>query len=293
MSRPHAAPHCLLDGVRDVDRDDGGDRRHHLAGLLLVQMEDTVQHLGLAWIQIPTRTTPSDQALQLLGAHRLQITFDLDPQDPRDDEVRRLVEHPYNGVENDSEPLERNGRPPQHSLRTSDGHHLRGLLADDHVRRRNDQVGNSHRYCDGDAVTHDSAENGLEQFRDRGLAQETEADGGHRDADLCSRQVLVDAIDRVERLIRAACTLLDELLHLGATRSDQGELRRDEEAIHEDEQDQEEEQEDGHVRARDRLRRAGDATPARAPLRPGREAGELFAGTSIRNVVAHPSTESF
>src|SRR6478735_3300850 len=55
-----------LDRLRGVDRDHSRDRRHHLARLLLVQMEDAAEHAGLAGVEGPPHARAVDDLLQIL-----------------------------------------------------------------------------------------------------------------------------------------------------------------------------------------------------------------------------------
>jgi 4a-hydroxytetrahydrobiopterin dehydratase len=80
-------------------------------------------------------------------------------------------------------------------LGVDDREDLRHLLAERDVQRRGDQVGDAERDRQRGAVGDRRAEGVLEQPRDRRLAQEADAERGHRDAELTSRQVLVDALD--------------------------------------------------------------------------------------------------
>ena len=94
----------------------------------------------------------------------------------------------------------------------------------------------------------------------------------------------------LQRLLRAARALLGQLLHLRAARAHEGELGRHEEAVHERPAGRA-----GRVgrRSRQGAGRARASADATGRASRGRlEAGELFAGTSIRSVVAHPSTRS-
>ena len=67
-----AARYAQLQGglhvLGDVDRDHRGDRRHHLARVLLVQVKDAAEHARLAGIQMPAGVGLGDQALELLLA---------------------------------------------------------------------------------------------------------------------------------------------------------------------------------------------------------------------------------
>ena len=66
-----AAPQRRLDVFGQVDRDDRRDRRHHLARLLLVQVEDAAEHAGLARVELAARARLADQDAQLLGRRAL------------------------------------------------------------------------------------------------------------------------------------------------------------------------------------------------------------------------------
>ena len=57
----------VLDGVGGVDRDHGRDRRHHLASLLLVEVEDAAEHPRLALLESALLAAAVDQHPQLLG----------------------------------------------------------------------------------------------------------------------------------------------------------------------------------------------------------------------------------
>ena len=142
----------------------------------------------------------ADQAAELIGARDLRVGRDLDPEDAPDHEVRPRVERPDHGAEGDAEPVERTRDPARDRLGVGDRHHLRRLLPDDHVQRRDDHVGDPDRDRDGRAVSDDAAECGLDHLRDRGLAEEAEPDRGHRDPDLRRGEVLVDAVE----LLRSA-----------------------------------------------------------------------------------------
>ncbi len=61
-----AQPQRPLHVLGDVDRHHGGDRRHHLTGLLFVQVEDAREHPRLARVDVPARVGLGDQLLELL-----------------------------------------------------------------------------------------------------------------------------------------------------------------------------------------------------------------------------------
>ena len=76
-----AAPQRGLDVLGDVDRDERGRRRHHLARLLLVQVEDAAQHPSLARVEVAADQRLGDDRLELLGrAALLELAAGLDPE---------------------------------------------------------------------------------------------------------------------------------------------------------------------------------------------------------------------
>ena len=66
MAGRHAPPQPLADGCGDVDRDDRGNRRHHLSRLLLVQVEDARQHVRLTGVDLTARLRESDDPFELV-----------------------------------------------------------------------------------------------------------------------------------------------------------------------------------------------------------------------------------
>src|SRR6185312_9767688 len=115
-------------------------------------------------------------------------------------------------VEDAPEQLERARHAHGGLLGVDDRVDLRNLLAEGDVERGGDQV----RQRQGDrqrrTVRDRRAERVLEQLRDRGLAEEADAQRGHRDAELARRQVLVDVLDLLEDERGAAATLVAQLL---------------------------------------------------------------------------------
>jgi hypothetical protein len=126
-----------------------------------------------------------------------------------------------------------------------DREHLGDLLAGGDMSRRHQYVCDADRYRRGDSMGH-ATEQRLHQVGDGGLAEEADAQGGERDAELAGRQVLGDVVQLLEHEARAAGALLGELLEPLAPRSHQRELRRDEEPVDEHERSDRKEQEGGH-----------------------------------------------
>ena len=87
-----------FDVLGDVDRDDRGDRRHHLAGLLLVEVEDAPQHAGLAGVDLAPGVGLGDQQLELLRGARVALLAHVDAEQ---------AQHPVgDGGEGDDEGME-------------------------------------------------------------------------------------------------------------------------------------------------------------------------------------------
>ena len=87
---------------------------------------------------------------------------------------------------------------------------------------------------------------GSSSFAERGLAEEADADRGHRDPDLAGGERLVDLVELLDDRLGAALAFAGELLDLAAAAADERELGRDEEAVDGHQQEQEDEQQDAH-----------------------------------------------
>ena len=111
--------------------------------------------------------------------------------------------------------------------------------------RGDEGEGDRHRDADRGAVG-EAAEDRLEQLGQRGLAEEADADRGHRDPDLAGRERLVDLVELLDDRLGAALAFLGELLDLAAAAAHERELGRDEEAVDRHQQEQEDEQQDAH-----------------------------------------------
>ena len=127
----------------DVDRDDRRDRRHHLARLLLVKMEDAGQHLRLADVELAARLGLGDQPLELLGraVRGLGVGIDAEPaQHPLRGGVEREDERP----EDDDEGPHGRRDPPGEALGVLNRVELGDDLADGALEERDQHVGDHH-----------------------------------------------------------------------------------------------------------------------------------------------------
>ena len=279
MPRADAALQRGLDVLGDVDRDDGRDRRHHLAGLLLVEVEDPAEHAGLARIQVPALHRLADDELQLLGVLGLLgdgVGIDAQHvQDPVGDEGQRRDE----GREEQPAEAQRTGDHAHQPVGVLDRVDLRHELADGDVRARDQQVGEDDRYDDGHP-----AEDRLEQVRNHGLAHGTDTDRGERDADLAGRDVLVDVVDLLEREGGAAEALLPRGLELRPPSADQRVLRDHEERVEQDQDEDRDEEQRGQAR-----NTPGGAEIGPPPLLRGRSSS--FIEATRRTVAGAPGGE--
>ena len=73
-----------LDVLGDVDRDDGRDRGHHLARLLLVQVKDAREHARLAEVDVPAGVGLGDQALELVRRAAAPLVAHVDAEQAQD-----------------------------------------------------------------------------------------------------------------------------------------------------------------------------------------------------------------
>jgi hypothetical protein len=232
-----------------VDGHHRRDRRHHLSRLLLVQVEDAREHPRLARVQLPAALAARDDQLQVLGrADVLELRARVNADQP-EDPVRSRVERPDQGVEDTPEQLERTRHAHQRLLGVDDRVDLRHLLAEGDVEGGRDQVGERERDRQRRAVRDRRAERILEQLRDRGLAEEPDAQRGHRDPQLARGQVFVDALDLLEDERGTSASLVAELLDPSLRRAHERELGGDEDAVQSNQNGYAEQEQDlGHLR---------------------------------------------
>ncbi len=124
-----------LDVTGDVDGDDGGAGGHHLAGLLLMQVEDAGEHPRLAGVEVAAGVGLGDQALELIGGAAAGLVAHVDSEhleDPRGDCGDRADD----GAEEDAEPLQGAGDAASDALGAVDGVELGDHLPEDRAARR-------------------------------------------------------------------------------------------------------------------------------------------------------------
>jgi len=172
-------PHVLC----DVDGLDGGDRRHHLTRLLLVQVEDAAEHPRLAGVDVPAGVGLGDQALELIGRAAAALDAHVDAEQAQDavgDRRQRDDQRP----EEDAEELQRPGDAAGDGLGAVDGIELGHHLAAHQLGAGDEQERDDRRDRDCCAVAERASERTFEQRRERRLAERADPDRGHRYADL-------------------------------------------------------------------------------------------------------------
>ena len=125
-----AAPQRRLDRLVGVDGDDRRDRRHHLARLLFVEVEDARQVARFIGVEATLPGAAGDDQAQLLGRGLLDV-LDVDPQHPFDQEDGRHVGRDDQRAEDAAEEDQRPGDFDQRVLGPADRDHLRRLLTED------------------------------------------------------------------------------------------------------------------------------------------------------------------
>ena len=264
MAGADAAAECLLDRFVGVDRDDRRDRRHHFAGLLLVQVEDAAEHPGLPGIERAAAGRRLDDLAQVGAGVLLVQVPRVDAEEPND-RVRCVVEQVGERRAQGAEYVERPREQACGCLSLRDREHLRDLLADGDMERRRDRE----RDRDRDPVRAGPvAEQRLEQVGDRRLAEEADAQRGECDPELARGERLVDLVELLEDLLGTRLTLLGERLDPARATAHERELGRDEEPVEDHEQNQEEEEERRHrVRGARESRSAGRTADSGQVLR--------------------------
>ena len=235
-----AQPQRALHVLGDVDGDDRRDRGHHLAGLLLVQVEHARQHPRLPRVDLPAGVGLGDQALELVGRAALLLAGHVDPEQPQD-AIGHGREHDDHRVEQHPERLQRARHPPRDGLGAVDRVELRNHLAGDELHGGHDQVGEDHRDRDRHAVADRGPERFLEDLGERRRAQGADRDRGHRHPDLDRGDVVVDVLELFQRQRRSPRALLLHHLQTRLARAHERVLGDHEERVHRDQHDREDE----------------------------------------------------
>ena len=139
-----AAPQRGLDALGDVDGDHRRDRRHHLARLLLVEVEDAAEHPRLAGVEGAAELGAVDDLLQVLGGVALFDVGRVDAEEA-DDRVGDRRSAPSSPGPSPAR-NQLSGRETRRAvaLGVGDRQHLRHLLADADVERGDEGEGDRH-----------------------------------------------------------------------------------------------------------------------------------------------------
>ncbi len=260
----------LRDGRRRIDRDDRRDRRHHLARLLLVQVEDAAEHPGLARVEFASHRRLGDQHLEVLGGRLLLVELFRPDTEEADHAVGQPGQRDGERSREPAEPVQGGCETTGTVLGPRDREQLRRLLADHDVQCGDQGVGDRDGDRDGDPVG-EPAEDRLDQLGDGRFPEEADPDRGHRDSELAGGEVLVDVVELPEDRRGTSGAFRGELLELGPARADQRELGGDEDAVDRDQDEQQDEKDGAHlVLPSGSGSSAGSLTPDRARVLRGR-----------------------
>src|ERR1700733_2822218 len=194
----HAQRQRGLHVLGDIDGDDRRRRRHHLAGLLLVEVKDAREHAGLALVDLAALVRLCDQALELVRGAAAAVLAHVHAQEPQD-AICNGRQSDDERMEKRAERLQRPGDSPGDGLGSIDGIELGHHLPRDQLRGGDDREGDDHSHRDRHAMANRVAEGALEDRRERGLAESSNANRGHRHADLYGGDVLVDIVQLCQR----------------------------------------------------------------------------------------------
>jgi hypothetical protein len=229
--------------TRSASRLSSGVRRHHdVAHLEIHQPEDVLGELVLPVRDVTRARGQGQDAPDLLPAvGRLVTTAGRQAhcaQHPVRDAVHGRDERP----EHDREGAERKCGAQRRTLCAPERPHLRRLLPERHVQRRDD--------CEGETDRHDreprgrclrpiarGCDPGQDQLRDRRLTQRTEDQARECDAELATGQVSIEMLQDVLGGPCPGAALLGQLGDARPPHLHQGELRGHEEAVQEHEEE--------------------------------------------------------
>ena len=167
----------LLGRQVDGQRDDLGSRHHHVVDLLVGEVEDLVEHLLLALLDLAALGrlarasifSSASECTPPLGARRLEA-------EEHAGRLGRSSQEPDQRTRHGEERPHRRGDRQRGPLRVPERDRLRHELADHDVEERDDQVREHHREHGRD--------HRVERARERVLAESTDPQRGERDAEL-------------------------------------------------------------------------------------------------------------
>ena len=152
----------LLGRHLDRDADHLGARHHHVRRLLVGEVEDLVEHLALALLDLAALRRHLEQHLQLgLRVHLAVRVVGIDPDQPLCS-LAGALEHPDQGGRDEEERPHRHRDAERDPLRIAEREALGDELADDDVHEGDDEE------CEHDSD--DRAEIDAEQVGEDGLA---------------------------------------------------------------------------------------------------------------------------
>jgi hypothetical protein len=216
------------------DGDELGARHHHLPGGQIGEAEDAVEHLLLLLLEHAGFLARGHQHLQLFfGVHHRAVVGAFQAE-RGDDRVSGAVDEADERPQRAHEQLERAHDPHRRRLGSLERDPFRRQLAED------DLDGGDDGECDGDRdrvrsgggdVRRHELERRLDHRRQRRLADPSEPEARHRDAELRRRDVPIGRADGAAHRARAAVAFGDQLIDPRLPHRDDREFGCDEESV--------------------------------------------------------------
>jgi hypothetical protein len=173
----------------------------------------------------------TDQPFDLRAGQHVMLRDFLDAKRTQDG-ARGRIEQPVQRVKQDVGYIERINDPLRHRLRLPDCQGLRHLLADHDVQRRKHKKSGQERGQMERRFRHaERPQQGVEQGRDRWLADPAETEGCHGDAELAAGEIGLDVAHDVAHQPRPELTAFHHRLDAIAAAFHQREFRRNEEPV--------------------------------------------------------------
>jgi len=192
-----------------IHRDHVGAVDHDVGDFEFADTEHILDVFRLAFFELAVFGRGRDQAFEFDVAQDFVRQRLLDAEPPQDP-GRHRIEQPVQRIEGDEGDVERIGYPQRYRLRFADRQGLRHLLADDDVQRREQQKADDESGQMDRLVRHaQRLEHRRQQRRNRRLADPTEAERGHGDAELAAGEISFDMAEDVLDQPRAEAVFLD------------------------------------------------------------------------------------
>ncbi len=224
VCRGHQIAQVGRGGV-DVDRDHPIPGDHRIGRFQFTEVDRPFEERRLALREVSALGGRVDDQVEFLGRHRPSQLLDrLDAHESKQS-VRRSVE------QSDDRPGETHEQPHRRRERSSDRFGLgdrqvlRGEFAEDHLRHRRQDQCKRDRDPEGDRLGNtDGHQRRLDDRGDGRLGDETDQQGGDRDAELSPRKHETQPFVDVDRTLRTAIAFLGLLQEPASASSDERKL---------------------------------------------------------------------